>query len=80
MRAKFEVLGILKEISKDRTIIVSHHDLNTVNDYCDYVHFIKKGSIVDSGLCNDVFTKKNVEIVFDVVCNIIDNEVLKLSI
>ena len=44
------------------------------------MYILLKGSIVDSGLCNDVFTKKNVEIVFDVVCNIIDNEVLKLSI
>ncbi|WP_064607423.1 metal ABC transporter ATP-binding protein [Streptobacillus moniliformis] len=55
------IIRILKELkNQGKTVIVVHHDLQTVEEYFDSVTFINK-SIVTSGSVKDVYTKENIE-------------------
>ncbi|WP_066901618.1 metal ABC transporter ATP-binding protein [Streptobacillus notomytis] len=55
------IIKILKELkNQGKTVIVVHHDLQTVEEYFDSVTFINK-SIVTSGKVKDVYTKENIE-------------------
>ena len=55
------IVNILKKLRDDgKTVIVVHHDLQTVKNYFDYVTFINV-SVVASGPVNEVFTQENIE-------------------
>ena len=51
-------------------MIISHHDLSSVNRFADDVHFIKNGEIIASGTTKEKFTSKNIRSVFDVDCEL----------
>lgn len=48
-----------------RTIVIVHHDLATVRDYCDYVTLLN-GKIVASGPVEEAFTTENIRSTYDV--------------
>jgi manganese/zinc/iron transport system ATP- binding protein len=53
------VIEILKELRKQgKTVIVVHHDLQTVKDYFDWVTLINT-QLIASGPVDEVFTDKN---------------------
>lgn len=55
------IIEILKELKKSgKTLIVVHHDLQTVTSYFDTVAFINK-TIVAAGPVKEVFTEENLE-------------------
>lgn len=55
------IVEILKELKKSgKTLIVVHHDLQTVTSYFDAVAFINK-TIVTAGPVEDVFNEENIE-------------------
>lgn len=55
------IVEILKELKKSgKTLIVVHHDLQTVTSYFDAVAFINK-TIVAAGPVEDVFNEENIE-------------------
>ena len=55
------IVEILKELKKSgKTLIVVHHDLQTVTSYFDTVAFINK-TIVAAGPVEDVFNEENIE-------------------
>lgn len=70
IRATIDVLKILKKLSTAKTVIISHHDLSSVNRFADDVHFIKNGEIIASGSTEESFTTKNIRSVFDVNCEL----------
>ena len=70
IRATIDVLKILKKLSKTKTVIISHHDLSSVNSFADEVHFIKNGEITASGTTSKNFTSENIRFVFDVDCEL----------
>jgi manganese/zinc/iron transport system ATP- binding protein len=54
------IVKVLQELrSKNKTVIVVHHDLSTVPEYFDYVTLLNT-SIIASGPINKVFTEKNI--------------------
>lgn len=58
------IVNILKDlVSKGKTVIVVHHDLQTVSKYFDTVALINK-KIIAHGKIKDVFTKENIEITY----------------
>lgn len=56
------VLHALRE--RGKTVVMVHHDLATVRDYCDHVALINR-QVIAAGPTNEVFTKSNVRATYD---------------
>ncbi|CAM4287082.1 metal ABC transporter ATP-binding protein [Paenibacillus alkaliterrae] len=56
-RAIMDTLKTLK--SNGRTVMVVHHDLQTVEDYFDHVLLLNR-TVVANGSTNEIFTKENI--------------------
>ena len=53
------IMDLLRSLQADgKTIVMVHHNLNTVKDYFDQIVFLNK-TIVAYGSVKDVFTKEN---------------------
>ncbi|WP_353092668.1 ATP-binding cassette domain-containing protein [Tissierella praeacuta] len=50
-----QMKGIINEISKDKNIIISSHDMDLIYDICDYIYILRKGSIIGEGKPQEVF-------------------------
>ena len=48
---------IINEISKDKTIIISSHDMDLIYDICDYIYILSKGNIIGQGEKELIFTE-----------------------
>ena len=58
------IVDILKKLkSEGKTLIVVHHDLQTVPTYFETVTFINK-SVIASGKVKEVFTQENIEMTY----------------
>ena len=58
------IVDILKKLkSEGKTLIVVHHDLQTVPTYFETVTFINK-SVIASGKIKEVFTQENIDMVY----------------
>ena len=62
-RAIVTVLHTLKEQGK--TVVLVHHDLATVGDFCDHVTLLNR-RIVASGPTHDTFTRSNIRTAYEV--------------
>jgi manganese/zinc/iron transport system ATP- binding protein len=55
------IISLLKELrERGKTVIVVHHDLQTVPEYFDWVTLLNT-QIIDSGPVNVVFTEENLK-------------------
>jgi len=53
-------LVLLNEVKRrGRTVLMTLHDLNFVARYCDHVHLMSRGRIVDHGKPTDVLSRQN---------------------
>jgi manganese/zinc/iron transport system ATP- binding protein len=58
------IVGVLDELAEEgKTIIVVHHDLQTVPEYFDHVLLLNVRAI-DSGRVDEVFTEENLRLTF----------------
>ena len=51
--------------ARGKTVVIVHHDLATVRDYCDHVTLLNR-RIVASGPAARAFTKDNIRTAYDV--------------
>lgn len=59
------IMHTLKTLkNRGRTVMVVHHDLQTVEDYFDHVLFLNR-SVIAHGKTSDVFTKENIYRTYD---------------
>lgn len=55
------IINILKKLrDKGKTVIVVHHDLQTVEEYFDYIAFINV-AVISSGKVKEIFNRENIE-------------------
>ncbi|SJM50098.1 metal ABC transporter ATP-binding protein [Gulosibacter sp. 10] len=62
-QAIVDVLHSLREAG--RTVVIVHHDLATVRDYCDHVTLLNRG-IVASGPVDEAFTREHIRAAYEV--------------
>ncbi len=55
------IINILKKLRDEgKTVIVVHHDLQTVEEYFDYIAFINV-AVISSGKVKEIFNRENIE-------------------
>ncbi|MGO1537860.1 MAG: metal ABC transporter ATP-binding protein [Leucobacter sp.] len=60
------IVAVLHELrARGKTVIIVHHDLATVQDYCDHVTLLNR-RIVASGAVDEVFTRDNIRATYEV--------------
>lgn len=65
-QAIVSVLHTLREQGK--TVVIVHHDLATVRDYCDHVTLLNR-RVVASGPADESFTKENIRTAYEVTAD-----------
>ena len=55
-----EVKSIIKNLSQEKRIVVSSHDMDFIYEACDYIYIISKGEILGEGVAEDVFLDKDI--------------------
>ena len=60
------MVGVLQDLtSQGKTIVIVHHHLATVRDYCDHVTLLN-GNVIASGPAEEAFTKDNIRKAYEV--------------
>lgn len=60
------IVGVLHDLRvAGKTVVIVHHDLATVRDYCDYVTLLNK-RVIASGPAEESFTKSSIREAYDV--------------
>jgi len=72
IKHQLEILCLLKSLtqSKERSVIVSMHDLNLTSRFSDRILMMKGGRIYAMGTPEQVITEKNIEIVYGIKVNV----------
>lgn len=55
-----EMIKILKDISKEKTIVISSHNMDLIYELCDYVYVLNKGEVIGNGPVKEVFCKEEI--------------------
>ena len=50
-----EIKKIVKDLSKEKKLVISSHDMDFIYEVCDYIYILNKGKIVGQGISEDVF-------------------------
>jgi iron complex transport system ATP-binding protein len=70
---QLEILELLKELNKkqNRTIVMVIHELNNAARFADYMVGVKEGNIVCDGSPEEVMTKENLKVLFNIDAEIV---------
>lgn len=61
MKSEKTILHALRELAKNgKTVLLVHHDLATVRDFCSSVVLLREGNLVASGSLAEAFTSANI--------------------
>ncbi len=52
-----EIKNIIKDLSQEKKIVVSSHDMDFIYEICDYIYIISKGKILGQGVPEGIFLK-----------------------
>ena len=55
-----EIVSIIEDISREKTIALSSHDMNLIYEICDYIYVLKSGEVIGEGTVTEVFTKESI--------------------
>lgn len=53
-----EIINVMEDISKDKNIVLSSHDMDLIYEVCDYVYVLKRGKVLKEGSVAEVFTEE----------------------
>jgi len=69
-RSQQAIVSVLHTLrAQGRTVVIVHHDLATVADYCDHVTLLN-GSVVASGPVRETFTRKAIRATYEVTSDL----------
>ncbi|WP_122820151.1 metal ABC transporter ATP-binding protein [Varibaculum vaginae] len=61
MKSEKTILQVLRSLAHSgKTVLLVHHDLATVRDFCSSVLLLREGNLVASGSLDEAFTSKNI--------------------
>lgn len=52
-----QMKNIIKELKKDKKLVVSSHDMDFIYEICDYIYILKDGKIIGEGATQEIFLK-----------------------
>lgn len=67
IRHQLEMMKLLSDISKDKSVLCIIHEINQASAYCDDIILTKGGSVLKEGLASEVLKTDNIEEVFGVL-------------
>ncbi len=75
IKHQLEILCMLRSLTqgKERSVIVTMHDLNLASRFSDRMIMLKQGKIFASGTPESVLTEENIEKVYDINCEVTDS-------
>lgn len=76
IRYQLEITRLLRDLSHSQKMIVLmiSHDINIASKYSDNIIMLHGGNIYATGTPNEVITKENIEHVYEVGCNVIEDD------
>lgn len=54
-----EIIKLIGELSKEKKLIVSSHDMDFIYEVCDYIYILSKGEIIGEGIPQQLFLESN---------------------
>lgn len=73
-----QLFKLCKKLSEqEKAIIISTHDLRVASRYCDKLLLLKEGEVVAFGSMEEVLTKENIKIAYDIDVEIFINPISK---
>ncbi|BEP28886.1 ABC transporter ATP-binding protein [Helicovermis profundi] len=78
IKNQHDVLAFIKNMANryGKGIIVSIHDPNLANRYCDNIVMLKDGQVFKNGLSKDVFSENTLKELYDIDFNFIENDII----
>lgn len=75
LRHQIELLDTLRNLNRSRgvTVVTILHDLNLAAEYSDEIVLMDKGRVLSCGSAHEVLTKQNVEQVYNIEVDMIEN-------
>jgi iron complex transport system ATP-binding protein len=75
IKHQLEILCMLRSLtqSKERSVIVTMHDLNLASRFSDRMIMLKQGKIFARGTPESVLTEENIEKVYGISCKVTDS-------
>jgi iron complex transport system ATP-binding protein len=72
IKHQLEILCMLKSLAqtKERSVVVTMHDLNLASRFSDRMLMLKKGCVYAVGTPEDVLTEENIEAVYGIKANV----------
>lgn len=64
LESQIDILNLVKEIKKDKTIVIVLHDLLQAFSYADYIVILDKGKKVLEGKPSDIYTNKIIKDIY----------------
>ncbi len=79
IKYQFDIMQTIRRLSADegKTVIIVLHDLNMAAEYCDELVLLHNGKIAATGRPKTVITRENVERVYELSANIVENPLTK---
>ena len=50
-----EMIKLIKDLKRDKKLIVSSHDMDFIYEVCDYIYVLSKGAIIGEGKPSEIF-------------------------
>lgn len=52
-----QIKGIIKEVSKEKKLVISSHDMDFIYEICDYIYVLGNGRVLGEGETKEIFLR-----------------------